>query len=62
VPLVEVSLVEGRTPEQIRSLIHELHEAVVRALAVPPANVRILVRELPATHWAASDITIAERQ
>jgi 4-oxalocrotonate tautomerase len=62
VPLVEVSLVEGRTPEQIRSLIHELHEAVVRALAVPPANVRILVRELPATHWAAGDITIAERQ
>jgi 4-oxalocrotonate tautomerase len=62
VPLVEVSLVEGRTPEQIRSLIHELHEAVVRALAAPPANVRILVRELPATHWAAGDITIAERQ
>jgi 4-oxalocrotonate tautomerase len=62
VPLVEVSLVEGRTPEQIRSLIHELHEAVVRALAAPPANVRILVRELPAAHWAAGDITIAERQ
>ena len=61
-PLVEVSLVEGRTPEQIRSLIHELHEAVIRALAAPPANVRILVRELPATHWAAGDITIAERQ
>ena len=61
-PLVEVSLVEGRTQEQIRSLIHELHEAVIRALAAPPANVRILVRELPAAHWAAGDITIAERQ
>lgn len=61
-PLVEVSLVEGRTQEQIRSLIHELHEAVIRALAAPPANVRILVRELPATHWAAGDITIAEGQ
>ena len=61
-PLVEVSLVEGRAPEQIRSLIHELHEAVVRALAARPADVRILVRELPATHWAAGDITIAERQ
>jgi 4-oxalocrotonate tautomerase len=48
-------------PEQIRSLIHELHEAVVRALAAPPGNVRIIVREVPATHWAASDVTIAER-
>src|ERR1039457_5266804 len=60
-PLVEVSLIEGRTPEQIRSLIHELHEAVVRALTAPPGNVRIIVREVPATHWAASDVTIAER-
>jgi 4-oxalocrotonate tautomerase len=59
-PLVEVSLIEGRTPEQIRSLIHELHGAVVRALAAPPGNVRIIVREVPATHWAASDVTIAE--
>jgi 4-oxalocrotonate tautomerase len=61
VPLVEVSLVEGRTPEQIRSLIHELHEAVVRSLAAPPGNVRIIIREVPATHWAAGDVTIEER-
>lgn len=61
-PLVEVSLIEGRTPEQIRSLIHELHEAVVRAVAAPPENVRIVVREVPATHWAAGDVTIAEKR
>jgi 4-oxalocrotonate tautomerase len=62
VPLVEVTLAEGRTPEQIRSLIHELHEAVVRAVAAPPENVRVIVREVPATHWAAGDVTIAERR
>jgi 4-oxalocrotonate tautomerase len=61
-PLVEVSLIEGRTPEQIRSLIHELHGAVVRALAAPPENVRVIVREVPAAHWAAGDITLAERR
>ena len=61
-PLVEVTLAEGRTPEQIRSLIHELHEAVVRAGAAPPENVRVIVREVPATHWAAGDVTIAERR
>jgi len=62
VPLVEVTLAEGRTPEQIRSLIHELHEAVVRAAAAPPESVRVIVREVPATHWAAGDVTIAERR
>jgi 4-oxalocrotonate tautomerase len=60
VPLVEVTLAEGRTPEQIRSLIHELHEAVIRAVAAPPENVRVIVREVPPTHWAAGDVTIAE--
>lgn len=61
-PLVEVTLAQGRTPEQIRSLIHELHEAVIRAVAAPPENVRVIVREVPATHWAAGDVTIAERR
>jgi 4-oxalocrotonate tautomerase len=62
VPLVEVTLVEGRTPARIRSLVGELHRAVVRALDAPPDAVRVIVREVPPTHWAAGGITIAERQ
>ncbi|MBT2233679.1 tautomerase family protein [Nonomuraea sp. NEAU-A123] len=61
-PLIEVTLVHGRTPDQIRTLIHEVTAAVVRALEVPQQSVRVAVRELPATHWAAGDVTIAERE
>ena len=61
-PLVEVTLTQGRSPAQLRALIHELHEAVVRAVDAPPANVRVIVREVPATHWASGDVTIAERK
>jgi 4-oxalocrotonate tautomerase len=60
-PLIEVTVVQGRTPKQIRTLIHELTAAVVRALEVPQQSVRVAVRELPTTHWAAGDVTIAER-
>ena len=60
-PLVEVTLVQGRTPQQLRALLHELHGAVVRSIGAPPENVRIVIREVPATHWAAGDVTIAER-
>ncbi len=60
-PLVEVTLAEGRAPAQIRSLMHELHLAVVRATGAPPASVRVIVREVPPTHWAAGDVTLAER-
>jgi len=61
-PLVEVTLLQGRAPEQIRALIHELHEAVIRAIDTPAGNVRVVVREVPPAHWAAGDVTIAERR
>lgn len=60
-PLVEVTLVEGRTPQQLRALITALTEAVVGAVGAPKPSVRVVVREVPATHWAAGDVTIAER-
>ena len=61
-PLVEVTLVEGRTPEQIRGLISGLTAAVVDGVDAPEESVRVVVREVPATHWAAGDVTIAERR
>ncbi|MFF4546541.1 2-hydroxymuconate tautomerase [Streptomyces sp. NPDC001435] len=61
-PLVEVTLTEGRTPEQLRALISELTAAVVSAVGAPKQNVRVVVREVPKTHFAAGDVTIAERE
>jgi 4-oxalocrotonate tautomerase len=60
-PLVEVTLTAGRSPEQIRALIHELTDAVERALAASRGNIRVIVREVPTTHWAAGNVTLAER-
>lgn len=60
-PLVEVTLVEGRTREQLRALISGLTRAAAEAVGAPVENVRVVVREVPATHWAAGDVTIAER-
>lgn len=60
-PLIEVTLVEGRSAAQLRALIHGLTQAAVDAVDAPLASVRVVVRELPATHWAAGDVTIAER-
>ena len=60
-PLVEITLVQGRTPQQLRALMHEVHAAVVEAIDARPESVRVIIREVPATHWAAGDVTIAER-
>ena len=61
-PLIEVTLVEGRTGEQLRKLISGLTRAAVDAVDAPVDAVRVVIREVPATHWAAGDVTIAERR
>ena len=61
-PLIEVTMVEGRTPEQVRALITGLTDAAVAAVDAPRETVRVVVREVPPTHWAAGDVTIAERR
>ncbi|MCW2724914.1 MAG: 4-oxalocrotonate tautomerase [Frankiales bacterium] len=61
-PLVEVTLVEGRTPEQLRSLMTALTSAVETSIGAPKDSIRVILRELPPTHWAAGDVTIAERR
>lgn len=61
-PFIDVTIAAGRTPEQIRALIRELTDAAHRAVDAPTANIRVVVREVPETHWAAGDVTIAERR
>lgn len=61
-PLVQVSLIEGRTPQQLRALISALTEAVEGTLDSPRSNIRVLLTEIPADHWAAGDVTVAERR
>ncbi|MCG5216904.1 tautomerase family protein [Streptosporangium soli] len=59
-PLIEATIAEGRTPEQIRSLMHEVHEAVRRSLGSPPESIRVVVREIPRTHWSSGGLTLEE--
>ncbi len=60
-PVVQVTLTEGRSPETIRTMISKVTQAVVDAGVAPKANVRVLVNEIPTEHFAAGDTTIAER-
>jgi 4-oxalocrotonate tautomerase len=61
-PLVEITMTEGRTPEQVRALLAEVHDAVEKALAVPQQSIRVILREVPETNWQAGRVTIAEKR
>lgn len=60
-PLIQVTLVEGRSPEQLRALISALTSAVTDSTGAPKEAIRVVLNEVPDTHWAAGDVTIAER-
>ncbi|TDW24211.1 tautomerase family protein [Kribbella kalugense] len=60
-PLVQIALREGRSPVQLRALISAVTAAVGDSLSAPQESVRVILTEIPPTHWAAGDVTLAER-
>lgn len=51
-PIVEITMVEGRTPDQKKALLRSVTDAIVGSLSVPQGNVRIILREIPTGHFA----------
>ncbi|WP_425581821.1 tautomerase family protein, partial [Streptosporangium vulgare] len=44
-PIIDISLLTGRTEPELREMISAVHDAVVRSLGVPSESVRVLVRD-----------------
>jgi 4-oxalocrotonate tautomerase len=57
-----VSIREGRSPEKIRTMISAVTAAVAESLDAPAASIRVVVTEVPLTHWATGDVTLAEKE
>jgi 4-oxalocrotonate tautomerase len=51
-PIIRIELIAGRAPELKEELIRRVTDAVTTTLAVQPAQVRVLLFELPPEHWA----------
>ena len=59
-PLIEVTIVEGRTAEQKSDLIARLTDAAIEAVDVPRDAVRVCIREIPIEHWGIGGKTLSE--
>ncbi|WAH38066.1 2-hydroxymuconate tautomerase [Alicyclobacillus dauci] len=60
-PLVQMSILEGRSPEVKKELIREVTDAVVRTLGAKPEAVRVLLYEMPKEHWGVGGVSRAEQ-
>ncbi|MCB1337543.1 MAG: 2-hydroxymuconate tautomerase family protein [Maritimibacter sp.] len=61
-PLVEITIMEGRTREQKRAMMAEVTDAIVRTLDAPRDIIRICIREIPAEHWAIAGVSVADQR
>lgn len=56
-PVVQISMLEGRGPEAKRALVGAVTDAVTDSLGVRPEQVRVLIYELPPGSWAVGGTT-----
>lgn len=61
-PFIQLTIVEGRTPEKKEELIAELTETLHRVIDAPYETIRVSINEIPDTHWGIAGQSIAKRK
>jgi 4-oxalocrotonate tautomerase len=61
-PIIRVSIAEGKTHEELRALIGALHKAAEDHVGATPDGTIVLIEEHPPAHWSRANVTIAERR
>lgn len=51
-PIVQIDLLAGRSPEQLRGLVQDVTEAVVKNTGVSAQSVHVILREMQPEHYA----------
>lgn len=59
-PIVNIQVQQGRPEEKIKALIHNVTETVAATLEVPKDRVRVLVTEIPKTHWGIGGTPVSD--
>lgn len=55
-PLIQVTLIEGRPAEAKAELIRTLTEAAVASLQAPRESIRVILQEVPPAHWGVGGV------
>lgn len=60
-PLVEIHLLEGRTPEEKHALLAAVTRAVEESTGSPLDRIRVWIHEMPRAEYMVGGKTAAER-
>ncbi|MFA5122581.1 2-hydroxymuconate tautomerase [Zavarzinia sp.] len=59
-PIVEVTLIEGRSFEAKKRMVEEVTSAITSSLGAPREAVRVIIREVPPWHFATGGVPKGE--
>jgi len=59
-PLVQLTIIEGRDPAAVGACARQIARTVHETLGAPLERIRVIVTEVPASHWLVGDQTRAE--
>jgi 4-oxalocrotonate tautomerase family enzyme len=59
-PLIRISLMAGRPPELLRTLMADMSALVASILAIPVAQTRVFLTEIPPAHWGIGGVPASE--
>ncbi|MGO4498875.1 4-oxalocrotonate tautomerase family protein [Paenibacillus sp. 2RAB27] len=57
-PIIELKILEGRDQEVKDELIARVTQTVSETLRVSPESVRVLLYDIPLTHWGIAGKTV----
>lgn len=55
-PIVNISLIEGRDDESKARLIEKVTDAIEDSIGAPRPTIRVLLNEVPAAHWGTGGV------
>ena len=61
-PLIQVDMFEGRTPEIKREFVEAMTRETCRVLKCAPDAVQIIVRDVKKSDWASGGVLWSERK
>jgi 4-oxalocrotonate tautomerase len=59
-PVIQVSLVTGRDEATIKRFVRDIARTAHQSLGAPLSTIRVIINEVPATHWGVGDETRAD--
>jgi 4-oxalocrotonate tautomerase len=60
-PIINVQILEGRTTEKISDVIRNITNTVSETLEAPKESIRVIVTEIPNTHWGVAGVPKSEK-